>query len=217
SGRSAGGFALHEALKACDDLLEGHGGHAAAAGFRLKPENVAAFRQRFCECVAQHFPAGTPAPGLMLDDAAPLSALTVGLRKDLDRLEPYGAENRRPLFLATNLRVQGEPKKVGQGERHLSFRVGQSAFALKAIAWNMAERIPELLSAGGACCLVFTPRRNEWQGRVSVDLEVTDLQPGAEARLGGNVARHCVAGLFERTPARKQPPPPQNRAARPFR
>lgn len=183
SGRSGGTVALHEALKECSDLLVGHGGHAAAAGFRLLPQNVDAFRERFCECVSRHFPTGTPAPELVLDDEASLSSLTVGLLKELDKLEPYGAENRRPLFLASNLRVQGEPKRVGQGERHLSFRVGQGPFTLKAIAWGMAERIPELTSAGGACCLVFTPRRNEWQGRVSVDLEVTDLQPGAEARL----------------------------------
>jgi hypothetical protein len=61
--------------------------------------------------------------------------------------------------------------------------VRQGATALKAIGWNMADRLPELTSAGGAVCLAFTPRRNEWQGRVSVDLEVSDFQPGAEARL----------------------------------
>lgn len=183
SGRSIPGFALHEALKACDDLLVGHGGHAAAAGFRLLPHNVQAFRKRFCACVAGHFPSGTPSPEIVLDAEAPLSALTVGLLKDLDKLEPYGAENRRPIFLAGGLRVQGEPKRVGQGERHLSFRVGQGPFALKAIAWGMAERIPELMSAGGMCCVAFTPKRNEWQGRVSVDLEVCDFQAGAEARL----------------------------------
>jgi hypothetical protein len=29
----------------------------------------------------------------------------------------------------------------------------------------------------------LTPKINEWQGRRSVDLEVADFQPGAEARL----------------------------------
>jgi single-stranded-DNA-specific exonuclease len=183
SGRSIPGFALNEALHECGDLLVGHGGHAQAAGFRLLPENVPAFRERFCACVARHYPGGTPAPELVLDAEAPLSALTVGLLKDLDRLEPYGADNRRPLFLAGGLMVQGEPRRVGQGERHLSFRVSQGATALKAIAWGMADRIPELMSAGGACCLVFTPKRNDWQGRTYVDLEVTDFQPGGVARL----------------------------------
>jgi single-stranded-DNA-specific exonuclease len=183
SGRSIAGVALHEALQACGDLLVGHGGHAAAAGFRLRPENVPAFRERFCAYVASLFPAGAPAPELILDAEAPLSALTLGLVDDLDRLEPYGAENRRPLFLAGGLSVQGEPRKIGQGERHLRFRVRQDSTTLTAVAWGMAERAAELMSAGGACCLAFTPRRNEWQGRVSVDLEVADFQPGNEARL----------------------------------
>jgi single-stranded-DNA-specific exonuclease len=185
SGRSIPGVPLHEALKACGELLVGHGGHAAAAGFRLHPENVSAFRVRFCDHVAGLFPEGTPAPELVLDAEAPLSALTLGLVDDLDRLEPYGAENRRPLFLAGGLQVQGEPRKVGQGERHLSFRVRQGSTTLKAIAWGMADRAAELMSAGGACCLAFTPKRNEWQGRVSIDLEVVDFQAGAEARLSG--------------------------------
>ena len=48
----------------------------------------------------------------------------------------------------------------------------------------MADRSEELMSAGGACCLAFTPKINEWNGRRSVDLEVVDLQAGARARLG---------------------------------
>jgi single-stranded-DNA-specific exonuclease len=184
SGRSIPGFALHEALSACNDLLASHGGHAQAAGFRLRPEDLPAFRQCFYACVARSFPQGVPTPELVLDAEAPLAALTLGLLGDLDRLEPYGAENRRPLFLAGGLRIVGEPRKVGQGERHLSFRVSQGPIILKAIAWGMAERAAELMSAGGACCLAFTPKRNEWQGRVTVDLEVADFQPGAEARLG---------------------------------
>jgi single-stranded-DNA-specific exonuclease len=184
SGRSAGGLALHEALAACAGLLLGHGGHAAAAGFKLLPENVDAFRERFCAHVAARLPAGAPGPRLVLDAEAPLSALTPGLVQDLDRLEPYGADNRRPLFLAGGLRLEGEPRKMGQGERHLNFRVRQGTTVLRAVAWGMAERTGELTSAGGACCLAFTPKINEWQGRRTVELEVTDFQPGPEARLG---------------------------------
>jgi single-stranded-DNA-specific exonuclease len=184
SARSVPGFALHEALAACGELLVRHGGHHAAAGFKLHPDNVDAFRERFCSYAAGRFPGGPPAPSLVLDAEAPLNMLTTGLVTDLDRLEPYGADNRKPLFLAAELQVVGEPRKVGGGERHLSFRVRQGSTTLRAIAWNMADRCEELLSAGGGCCLAFTPKINEWQGRRSVDLEVTDFQAGAEARLG---------------------------------
>jgi single-stranded-DNA-specific exonuclease len=184
SGRSINGFPLHEALRACGDLLLGHGGHHAAAGFRILPGNVDAFRERFCAYTANFYPGGMPAPTLVLDAEVPLAALTFGLLEDLDRLEPYGADNRRPLYLAGDLAVVGEPRKVGNGERHLSFRVRQQGTILKAIAWGMADRAEELMSAGGACSLAFTPRPNEWQGWRSIDLEVTDLQAGRQARLG---------------------------------
>jgi single-stranded-DNA-specific exonuclease len=39
------------------------------------------------------------------------------------------------------------------------------------------------MSSAGRCCLAFTPKVNEWQGRRSVDLVVTDFQAGPEARL----------------------------------
>jgi single-stranded-DNA-specific exonuclease len=184
SGRSVPGFALHEALAACDDLLLGHGGHHAAAGLRIAPDRVDAFRERFCAWAAGRFPGGPPAPTLVLDAEVPLGALTLGLLGDLDRLEPYGADNRRPVFLAGNLELAGEPRKVGNGDRHLSFRVRQGGTVLKAIAFGMADRVEELTSAGGACCLAFTPKLNEWQGWRSIDLEVADFQPGPQARLG---------------------------------
>lgn len=183
SGRSIKGFALNEALAACDDLLVSHGGHQAAAGFRILPEHIDAFRLRFCEHATRHFPDGPPPPRLILDAETPLSVLTPGLLRDLDRLEPYGAENRKPVFLAANLQVVGEPRKVGQGERHLSFRVRQDGIIHKAIAWGMADRVEELMSAGGWCCLAFTPKRNVWQGREYIDLEVADFQPGPQAHL----------------------------------
>ncbi len=183
SGRSVTGFPLNEALQSCTDVLAGHGGHVMAAGFRVHPEKIDIFRERFCAYTARHFPSGPPAPVLTLDAETPLSALTVNLVRDLDKLEPYGADNCRPVFLAGNLQIAGEPRKVGAGERHLSFRVKQNGTTLKAIAFGMAERVDELMSAGGACCLAFTPKINEWQGWRSIDLEVTDFQPGSEARL----------------------------------
>jgi single-stranded-DNA-specific exonuclease len=184
SARSIPGFPMHEALAACGELLVSHGGHHAAAGFKLRPENLDAFRERFCSVVADRIPSGSQGPGLVLDAETPLNVLTTGLVQDLDQLEPYGAQNRKPLFLAAELEVAGEPRKVGQGERHLSFRVRQRGTVLKAIGWNMADRVGELMSRGGACCLAFTPKINEWQGRRTIDLEVTDFQPGGAVRLG---------------------------------
>jgi single-stranded-DNA-specific exonuclease len=184
SGRSVPGFPLHEALRACGEHLLSHGGHAAAAGFKIQPELIDIFRQRFCAYAAQFFQANPLTPRLLVDAELPLHTLTTGLVRDLDQLEPYGMDNRRPLFLAAGLHIVGTPNRVGGGERHLSFRVRQQGTTLRAIAFGMADRAEELMSAGGACCLVFTPRLNEWQGFRRVDLDIVDFQARPEAHLG---------------------------------
>ena len=79
--------------------------------------------------------------------------------------------------------MEGTPRKVGGGERHLSFRVSQHGVTLRAIAFGMADRLEELMSVGGACCLACTPKLNEWQGQRAVNLEVADFQAGPLARL----------------------------------
>jgi single-stranded-DNA-specific exonuclease len=177
SGRSVGDFPLHEALRACDGELLSHGGHAAAAGFKVHPSRLTTLRERFVACAAAHFGPTLPAPRLVLEEEVPLAALTFNLMSDLDRLEPYGAENPRPRFLATGLKLDGNPRKIGGGERHLSFRVRQGSTVIRAVAFGMGDRLEELLSGGGACSLAFTPKVNEWQDRRSVELEVADFRP----------------------------------------
>ena len=108
----------------------------------------------------------------------------MNLVDDLDRLEPYGAENPEPLFLAGGLEVVGEPRKIGQGQRTLSFQVKQNGVVMKAVGFGMAECADELMSRGGACCLAFTAKKNEWMGRRNVDLILKDFQAGGDAVLG---------------------------------
>jgi single-stranded-DNA-specific exonuclease len=183
SGRSVPGFSLHEALQACSDCLISHGGHKAAAGFRIRADAIDGFRERFYAVAARHFPSGPPAPRLLIDAEVPLSALTQRLVAEMDRLEPYGSENARPLLLAGDVRVVGQPRRVGGGERHLSFRVNQNSTSLRAVAFGMSNRQDELMSDGGRCCLAFTPKINEWQGFRIVELEVADFQAGPQAVL----------------------------------
>ncbi len=184
SGRSVAGFPLHEALTACDSVLEGHGGHAVAAGFKVRPSKLNELRELFCAAARRVFPDGPPAPVLTIDAEVPLASLNFALMKDLDKLEPYGMENPKPRFLASGLTIEGTPRRIGQGERHLSFRVTQGGAKIRAVAWGMGDRLDDLMAAGGECCLVFTPKINEWNGFKSVEIEVTDFQASAVPELG---------------------------------
>ncbi len=176
SGRSVAGFELHKAVAACADLLESHGGHAAAVGVRVKPSNLDALRERFSAFVRTTFPDGPPPPQLLLDAEIPLASLSFKLLGDIDKLEPYGQDNRRPRFLATDVQIEGTPRRIGQGERHLSFRVRQGGTTMRAVAWGMGDRLDDIMADGGRCCLAFTPKINEWNGYRNVEIEVADFQ-----------------------------------------
>src|SRR5262249_10561293 len=93
SGRSPPGLALHAAMEACSEHLLGHGGHAAAAGFRVLPERIDAFRQQFLEYVAARSSSLDSGPVLAIDAEVPLSSITSNLVDTMARLEPYGAGN----------------------------------------------------------------------------------------------------------------------------
>jgi single-stranded-DNA-specific exonuclease len=183
SGRSVAGFPLHEALQACGERLISHGGHAAAAGFKIPQSYLEDFRERVRLYSRERF-VSPPSPRLPIDAEVPLELLTPGLVQALGRLEPYGAGNPRPLFLAGPVKVVGEPRSVGRGERHLRFRIQQDGRTFPAIGFNLAERAADLMSADGQCCLVFSPSFNDWQGWRSLQLEVVDFEPGPKARLG---------------------------------
>ncbi len=183
SGRSVAGFELHKAVEACSSLLEGHGGHAAAVGVRVKPSNLDALRERFCDFVRQTFPGGPPPPQLLLDAEIPIAALNFKLLGDIEKLEPYGQDNPRPRFLASDVQIEGTPRRIGQGERHLSFRVRQGGTTLRAVAWGMGDRLDDLMADGGRCCLAFTPKINEYNGYKSVEIEVVDFQARQYAEL----------------------------------
>lgn len=184
SGRSIDGFPLHEALAECSQHLISHGGHAAAAGFKVAKDQIDTLREAFVQCAARKLNGKTLQHTIKLDAEIPLSALTPGLMKGINALEPHGSGNRRPMFLASELQLVDEPRKVGKGEHHLSFKVKQGNGKMaKAIAWGMADRLEELKSAQGQCCLAFTPKTNEWNGYTNIDMEVVDFQPGPIAKL----------------------------------
>ncbi len=183
SGRSVPGCPLHQALEECTADLVSHGGHAAAAGFRILPERIAEFRDRFAAVAARHLGTEPRPQRLTIDAEAPLSSLTSHVMLALEQLAPYGAGNPPPVLLADRLQVVGAPKRVGNGERHLAFRVRQEGRTMKAVAFGKADRVQELMSEGGQVSLAFTPRLNEWQGMRSTEIEVKDFQAGPDARL----------------------------------
>src|SRR5262249_4377500 len=155
------GFDLFQAIKDCSAPLLAFGGHAAAAGLKVACEDIATFAQLFEErCRATLSPEHLERV-LLVDAEVPLAALSVRVVEELERLEPYGVGNPKPMLAAGQLEVVGQPRVVGEQKNHLQLRVRQGHVIMKAIGWNMAER-GKALVPGVPCSLVFHPTINEW-------------------------------------------------------
>ena len=92
------GFNLFRALEACADLLEGFGGHALAAGFTIREENIPAFRPRM-NAVWRPGPESTRwRPPWTWTRSWTRTSSPWREVEGLDLLEPYGAGNPKPVF-----------------------------------------------------------------------------------------------------------------------
>jgi single-stranded-DNA-specific exonuclease len=185
SARSIPGFDLYEALKDCSDGLIAYGGHAAAAGLKLAPEKLPEFARRFEERCRTALSIEQLERALTIDAEIPLGVLSLAVVAELEKLEPHGISNPRPLLLANSVEVVGEPRPVGEKKNHLQIRLRQGDHIVKAIAWNLAEKGRDI-TAGSRLSAVFTPSINEWNNRREVQLEIKDFvveeqEPGASA------------------------------------
>ena len=179
SARSVTGFNLYEAIRDCSEGLIGFGGHAAAAGLKLTESHFPTFAQRFEERCRTALTAEHLQKVLVIDAEVPLGVLSVPVVNEIEQLEPHGMGNPRPLLLASQVRIMGEPRIVGELKNHLQLRMVQGNSQIKAIGWNMAEKAREL-TANTSCSIVFHPSINEWNGRRDVQLELKDLVVDAD-------------------------------------
>lgn len=173
SCRSWGGVNLFHLLTQCQDLLEGFGGHAMAAGFTVREENIPALECRLRQLVLEE-QAGEELPSLLDIDAAVLpQELTVEAVEALDALEPCGAGNPRPVLVLTGAHVISAAQ-VGRG-RHLKLRLEGRGVPLDAIFFSVDGS--ELgLTPSCRVDVAFYPQINDFRGVRSVQLQVVDLR-----------------------------------------
>jgi single-stranded-DNA-specific exonuclease len=174
SARSVPGFNLHEALAECGHLLESHGGHAAAAGLRVTPANLDAFRQEFCRIAATKLCEAERCVELMVDAEASLQMLTRQIVEQIENLAPFGHGNNRPLFCASDVRLAGGLKRMGATGRHLSMMFDQYGVKIRAVAFGGGDWEEELARIDGPMSIAFRPVLNSFRGRTSVEIHLTD-------------------------------------------
>jgi single-stranded-DNA-specific exonuclease len=161
SARSVAGFNLYEAIHACREYLIGYGGHFAAAGMTLLPEQVPAFAEKFEAIVSSTILEEQLIPEIVIDAEVRLADLKPAFYNILRQMEPFGPDNSRPVFIAKGVKDNGWSKIVK--DQHIKFSIVQDSILFNGIGFGMADKFP-LLQKEQPIDVVFTLDENEWTG-----------------------------------------------------
>ena len=176
SARSVRGFDVYKAIDACSRHIIQFGGHKYAAGVTLKEENYQAFKAAFEAQVAQTLTATQKAQTLDVDVALPFTAITPKLLRILKQMEPFGPENSSPVFYTDGVVDSGYAKLVGQDKSHIKARFVQGASSpIDAIGFGLGKKM-NLLKKGTPLRIAYALEENVWQGNVSVQLRLKDIE-----------------------------------------
>jgi single-stranded-DNA-specific exonuclease len=169
SGRSISGFHMLAALEQCSELFTRFGGHAHAVGFALRSERVPELRRRLNCFAAEHLRPEDLEPALEYDLELPLHEIGSQLWDALCRLEPFGAGNPQPVFIARKVRSLA-PAKILKG-KHLKLKLARGvdsssglARGIEGLGWGMAGQFEgKPFEAGQSLDVAFTIERNNHQ------------------------------------------------------
>jgi single-stranded-DNA-specific exonuclease len=180
SARSIPEFNVFEALESAKEFTIKHGGHKAAGGFSLDAKDLNGFADRLSQFAHQCLEPQHLKPLVIVDAQLDLNEVGMDLFKQIDQLHPCGMENADPVFWTPNVQISRQ-KLIGKN--HLKLAVQQMDWQgesveskpIAALAWRWGEYYPLPRNLD----IAYKLRSNEWQGEVSIELEIIGVRPAS--------------------------------------
>jgi len=173
SCRSIPEFHITDALDQCKDLLVRHGGHAAAAGFTVKNENLAELVTRLKSIAKDQLGNKDLRQTLSADMEVLLSDLNFEVLKHLEYLEPTGYGNPDAVFVSRNIKIKSS-RTVGADAKHLKVTFeDERGAAFDSIGFRLGH-LRDTLPA--RVDVMFHLEANEWNGKRSLQLNLKDIK-----------------------------------------
>lgn len=111
SCRSVNGVNVHTLMCSMSDILEKFGGHTMAAGLTLKIEHYEEFCTKFNDYVDKNLIKDEFLPTKIYDFDISLDEINISFIESVERMEPCGHENARPIFKLVASKADVSPMK----------------------------------------------------------------------------------------------------------
>ncbi|MFP4020004.1 MAG: single-stranded-DNA-specific exonuclease RecJ [Halanaerobium sp.] len=169
SARSIEGININDLIAQCSDLLEKHGGHAAAAGFSLKKDRLEKFKLRMQRLIDQELTEIDSELEIEADLNLELSEINEEFYQGLRLFAPFGEANPEPLFYLESDILSSREISAGRHKRLVLGTEDQKITAL----WWWAGELENNYRQQCACRLT----ENIYRGNKSLQLEIKALVP----------------------------------------
>ena len=176
SVRVPDGYNVRSALDASAEHLVRYGGHAAAGGFTVRPDEFDAFRAAFTAACAGIKAEAADAGAVMFDGWMEPEDVTLGLCETIRKLEPFGEGNPEPVFGISNVAFD-DVRVVGMEGRHAALTFVDASLP-RAVWWGHGQDVEALRAKSAARYdVLFTPAASDYGGELHVELHIVALRP----------------------------------------
>ena len=173
SARSIPGYDISEGIHACEEHLQTHGGHPAAAGFSLAVDAFEGFRLALIDHANAHISAEALQPVLDIDLMLKPADLTLDTVERLAALEPFGNGHRRPVFALEDCRVVWS-RQIGTDGRHFKAELEVGGRRCTALWWNEKD-LADQVRPGDRVNAAFELEADTYTGNGAVQMVLRDL------------------------------------------
>ena len=177
TGRSIEGVDIHALLKRHSELFVSFGGHKSACGFSIPEENLGKLMAALEDDMLQllHEKPDLFDKRICWEDVLSTEEVSIELAKTLNRLEPFGQGNPKPLFRMCDVTIS-QVRFMGASGTHAGFTAVSSAgYRADCILFSTAQENKEALTGGRPVDMIGSLGLKSWRGRESVQFVVEEI------------------------------------------
>jgi len=174
SARSIEGFHMVDAFTLCQKKLTRFGGHSRAAGLALKIENLQSFYDQILGIADKKLTKEALVPKQKVDARISFDEVSQQNFNAIQKLEPFGFGNARPVFQTNNL-VVNNTRTLGKENDHLKLWLTDGKNEMVALAFGCGAKADQF-KIGAKADFVYSLSQNNFLGKESIELKLIDYK-----------------------------------------
>ncbi len=174
SGRSTDDVNIVQALDEVSEYLEKYGGHPQACGFSLKHPSLLPYFEEELVRVISSTEHGSSGSETVLDAELPLSEISWELVRDLQKMEPHGMKQEKPIFVARNLEIKQANVVGSTGKTIIMNLVDEHGVSMKFVGFGKSDYVTQF-NLGDHVDVAYQLGINAFNGRHEIQCSLVDM------------------------------------------